>query len=155
MTQNNGSMQHARTHTHTHLQYTHHTHPLIVTDRAERAAFSHHHESFTRKRNWGRETELTGERKDWEKMTNRRTDRDIIQDSSEGWRVSLSCCLHPKGENPGLVQVWDEQVLRKTMLMMIKVVREALLLPEGNTRGWGVLDQDGLMRSNTSSTLKC
>lgn len=50
-------------HTHTHLQYTDHTHPLIITDRAERAAFSHHDKSLTRKKNGRRGTELTGERK--------------------------------------------------------------------------------------------
>ena len=37
-------------HRRTHLQYTHCTRSLIVTDRAERAAFSHHDESLARKK---------------------------------------------------------------------------------------------------------
>lgn len=77
----------ARTDTHTYLQYTHHTHPLIVTDRAERAALSHHDESLARKKNGGREGdalgELTAERMDWEEMTYPRT---------EGERKRLHWC---------------------------------------------------------------
>lgn len=46
---------------HTH---THHTYPLIVTDRAERAAFSHHDDSLTRKKNAGRETDWRAERRE-------------------------------------------------------------------------------------------
>lgn len=61
MTQGNGLMHLCCTHALTHLQYTHHTHPLIVTDRAERGAVNHHDESLTRKKNGDRVKELTGE----------------------------------------------------------------------------------------------
>lgn len=76
MTQGNGvdaSMPHACTHTDARTYCTRNVHiQLIVTDRAERAAFSRHDESLTGEREGERETwregdrvkELTGEETD-------------------------------------------------------------------------------------------
>lgn len=65
-------------HRRTQLQHTYHTHPLIVTDRAERAAFSHHGKSLARKKNWRERDVLkepTGGRRDRVKITNGGTER--------------------------------------------------------------------------------
>lgn len=70
---------HTDTHAPAHLRHTHHTHPLIVTDRAERAAFSHHDESLARKKNGGREAEeLTGERRGLRGDNRARLQEDVV-----------------------------------------------------------------------------
>ncbi len=86
-------------HTHTH---THHTHPLIVTDRAERAALSHHDESLTRKKNGGRETERADRReeelRDDDKQVQARTlGRRGFSDVSQRCLFGLlSYLIHPE-----------------------------------------------------------